>query len=89
MVAIYLLLGILYESPFHPVTILSTVPSAGLGALLALKWAGQELTFVALVGIILLIGIVKKKRDHAGRPRAEGAEAAWRRPAGRDPHRRA
>ncbi len=60
VVAIYLLLGILYESPFHPVTILSTVPSAGLGALLALKWAGQELTFVALVGIILLIGIVKK-----------------------------
>lgn len=60
IVAIYLLLGVLYENLFHPLTILSTAPSAGLGALLALKVAGQDLTFVALVGIILLIGIVKK-----------------------------
>jgi multidrug efflux pump len=60
VVAIYLLLGILYESVVHPLTILSTAPSAGLGALLALKASGQELTFVALVGVILLIGIVKK-----------------------------
>ena len=50
----------MYENLFHPLTILSTAPSAGLGALLALKFAGQDLTFVALVGIILLIGIVKK-----------------------------
>ena len=60
IVAIYLLLGILYENLFHPLTILSTAPSAGLGALLALKLAGQDLTLVAMVGIILLIGIVKK-----------------------------
>lgn len=60
VVAIYLLLGILYENLFHPLTILSTAPSAGLGALLSLKLAGQELTLVAMVGIILLIGIVMK-----------------------------
>lgn len=60
LVAIYLLLGILYESLIHPLTILSTLPSAGLGALLALKVSGLELTLVAMIGIILLIGIVKK-----------------------------
>jgi multidrug efflux pump subunit AcrB len=53
-------LGVLYESYIHPVTILSTLPSAGVGALLALMLAGQELSIVALIGIILLIGIVKK-----------------------------
>jgi multidrug efflux pump len=53
-------LGVLYESFIHPVTILSTLPSAGIGALLALMIAGDELTIVAIIGIILLIGIVKK-----------------------------
>jgi multidrug efflux pump subunit AcrB len=60
LLAIYILLGILYESLIHPLTILSTLPSAGLGALLALMASGQQLTLVALSGIILLIGIVKK-----------------------------
>jgi multidrug efflux pump len=60
LIAIYILLGILYESLIHPLTILSTLPSAGLGALLALLATGQSLTMVALIGIILLIGIVKK-----------------------------
>jgi len=56
----YIVLGVLYESFIHPITILSTLPSAGIGALLALILAGSELTIVALIGIILLIGIVKK-----------------------------
>ena len=59
-VTIYLVLGILYESFIHPLTILSTLPSAGVGALLALMATGQELSIVALIGIILLMGIVKK-----------------------------
>jgi multidrug efflux pump len=53
-------LGILYESLIHPVTILSTLPSAGVGALLALLLTGTDLSIIALIGIILLIGIVKK-----------------------------
>jgi multidrug efflux pump subunit AcrB len=57
---IYLILGILYESLVHPITIISTLPSAGLGALLLLMAAGFDLTVIAIVGIILLIGIVKK-----------------------------
>ena len=60
VVTIYLVLGILYESFIHPLTILSTLPSAGVGALLALMATGQELSIVALIGIILLMGIVKK-----------------------------
>ena len=56
----YIVLGVLYESFIHPVTILSTLPSAGIGALLALILAGSDLTIIALIGIILLIGIVKK-----------------------------
>ena len=60
LLAVYLILGILYESLIHPVTILSTLPSAGLGALLALMLFGSELTLIAFIGIILLIGIVKK-----------------------------
>ncbi|WNJ93787.1 MdtB/MuxB family multidrug efflux RND transporter permease subunit [Bosea sp. 685] len=60
IVTVYIVLGILYESFIHPLTILSTLPSAGIGALLALMAAGQELTIVAIIGIILLIGIVKK-----------------------------
>ena len=60
VVVIYIVLGVLYESTIHPVTILSTLPSAGIGALLALNVAGQDLSVVALVGIVLLMGIVKK-----------------------------
>ena len=60
LLAVYIILGVLYESLLHPLTILSTLPSAGLGALLALRGAGMELTIVALIGIIMLIGIVKK-----------------------------
>ena len=60
LVAVYLVLGILYESLIHPLTIISTLPSAGLGALVALQLAGMELSMIALIGIILLIGIVKK-----------------------------
>ena len=57
---IYLILGVLYESLIHPITIISTLPSAGLGALLLLMAAGFDLSVIAIVGIILLIGIVKK-----------------------------
>ena len=58
--AVYIVLGMLYESLIHPITILSTLPSAGVGALLALMLSGTELSIIALIGIILLIGIVKK-----------------------------
>jgi multidrug efflux pump len=60
LVAVYLVLGILYESTLHPLTILSTLPSAGLGALLALRLTGTEFTLIALLGLFLLIGIVMK-----------------------------
>jgi HAE1 family hydrophobic/amphiphilic exporter-1 len=60
LIAVYVILGVLYESFIHPLTILSTLPSAGLGALLALKLAGQDLNVIGIIGIILLIGIVKK-----------------------------
>jgi multidrug efflux pump len=60
LITVYIVLGVLYESYIHPITILSTLPSAGVGAILALLICGQELTVVALIGIILLIGIVKK-----------------------------
>jgi multidrug efflux pump len=60
IVAVYLVLGVLYESWVHPLTILSTLPSAGLGALLALLYQGYELSLVSFIGIILLMGIVKK-----------------------------
>jgi multidrug efflux pump len=60
LVAMYIVLGVLYESLAHPLTIISTLPSAGLGALLALQITGTPLTVIAFVGIILLIGIVKK-----------------------------
>lgn len=60
LVAVYIVLGILYESTIHPVTILSTLPSAGVGALIALLLTGTELSIIALIGIILLVGIVKK-----------------------------
>jgi len=60
LIAVYIVLGVLYESLAHPLTIISTLPSAGLGALLALYAAGMELSMTALIGVILLIGIVKK-----------------------------
>jgi multidrug efflux pump len=78
IVAIYLVLGMLYESLVHPVTILSTLPSAGVGALLALMMFNTEFSIIALIGVILLIGIVKKNAimmiDFAiSRQRATGA----------------
>ena len=60
IVTMYIVLGILYESFIHPITILSTLPSAGVGALLALMVSGNDLSIIAIIGIILLIGIVKK-----------------------------
>ncbi len=60
IVTMYIVLGVLYESFIHPVTILSTLPSAGVGALLALMLSGNDLSIIAIIGIILLIGIVKK-----------------------------
>ncbi len=60
LVTVYIVLGVLYESFIHPVTILSTLPSAGVGAILALLMFGEDLGIIALIGIILLIGIVKK-----------------------------
>lgn len=60
LLAVYIVLGVLYESLAHPLTIISTLPSAGLGALMALQFYGMELSLIAFIGIILLIGIVKK-----------------------------
>ncbi|MCW8307349.1 efflux RND transporter permease subunit [Acidiphilium sp. PA] len=88
LVVIYIVLGVLYESVIHPITILSTLPSAGIGALLALMLTGTEFTLVALVGIVLLMGIVKKngiimvdfaieaERDRGLTPEAAIMEAA-------------
>ncbi|QAU23779.1 multidrug transporter subunit MdtC [Dyella sp. M7H15-1] len=82
LAAVYIVLGVLYESFIHPVTILSTLPSAGIGALLALMIAGADLDVIGIIGIVLLIGIVKKnaimivdfaleaEREH-GKPPAE------------------
>src|SRR6185369_7444448 len=58
--AVYIVLGVLYESYIHPITILSTLPSAGDGALLALKFTGIEFSIIAMIGVLLLVGIVKK-----------------------------
>ncbi len=81
LVTVYIVLGVLYESYIHPITILSTLPSAGVGALLALIVCGSEFTVIALIGVVLLIGIVKKnaimmidfaieaERDHGLSPR--------------------
>jgi multidrug efflux pump subunit AcrB len=60
LVTVYIVLGVLYESYVHPITILSTLPSAGVGALVALLLCGTDLSVIGLIGIILLIGIVKK-----------------------------
>jgi multidrug efflux pump len=86
LVAVYLVLGILYESYVHPITILSTLPSAGIGALLALMLFGLDFSVIALIGIILLIGIVKKNAimmidvalDLERRQRLEPGEAIYR-----------
>jgi multidrug efflux pump subunit AcrB len=60
LVVVYIILGMLYESFIHPLTILSTLPSAGVGALLALQVGGMDLSVIGIIGLILLIGIVKK-----------------------------
>ena len=79
LVAVYIVLGMLYESYIHPITILSTLPSAGVGALLALLITHTELSVIALIGIILLIGIVKKNAimmiDFALAAERDGAQA--------------
>jgi multidrug efflux pump len=87
IIVIYIVLGVLYESVIHPITILSTLPSAGIGALLALDLFGLDLSVVGLIGIVLLMGIVKKnaimmidfaleaQRDHGLDPRAAIREA--------------
>src|SRR6185312_420461 len=59
-IAIYIVLGVLYESLLHPLTIISTLPAAGLGALLALLVTGTDLSIMGIIGIVLLMGIVKK-----------------------------
>jgi len=88
LVAVYIVLGVLYESYVHPVTILSTLPSAGIGALLALMIAGSDLDVIGIIGIVLLIGIVKKnaimmvdfaleaERQHGRSPREAIFEAS-------------
>ncbi len=80
LLAVYIILGILYESLAHPITIISTLPSAGLGALLALWFAGMELSIMGLIGLILLIGLVKKNGimlvDFALDAEAKGAAPA-------------
>jgi len=87
IIVIYIVLGVLYESVIHPITILSTLPSAGIGALLALRLFGLDLNVVGLIGIVLLMGIVKKnaimmidfaieaQRDHGLSPREAITEA--------------
>ena len=82
VIAIYIVLGVLYESFIHPLTILSTLPSAGVGALLALMLFGYDLSVIALIGIVLLMGIVKKNAilmiDFAHRGRAPPGPVARR-----------
>ena len=88
IIVIYIVLGVLYESVIHPITILSTLPSAGIGALLALRIFGLDLSVVGLIGIVLLMGIVKKnaimmidfaieaQREHGMTPREAITEAS-------------
>jgi hydrophobic/amphiphilic exporter-1 (mainly G- bacteria), HAE1 family len=79
LVVIYIILGILYESYIHPLTILSGLPSAGLGAILSLMWFGMDLSVIAIIGILMLIGIVKKNAimmvDFAIERRSHGVDA--------------
>src|SRR5690554_8094229 len=91
IVLVYLVLGILYESYIHPLTILSTLPSAGVGALLAIQLTGGEFSLISLLGLFLLIGIVKKnailmidfalhlQRDEGQEPRKAIVSAAVQR----------
>jgi len=91
LIAVYMILGVLYESFIHPLTILSTLPSAGVGALLALKIAGQDLNVIGIIAIILLIGIVKKngimivdvalrlEREHGLEPEEAARQASHQR----------
>jgi len=72
LMAVYIVLGILYESYIHPVTILSTLPSAGVGAVLALLIFREDMNVIAIIGVLLLIGLVKKKRDPDGGLRDHG-----------------
>jgi multidrug efflux pump subunit AcrB len=86
LVVVYVILGVLYESYIHPLTILSTLPSAGVGALLALWLGGFDLSVIGIIGIILLIGIVNKNgiilvdfaisRERAGLPAREAVRQA-------------
>ncbi|MBF7686933.1 efflux RND transporter permease subunit [Acinetobacter rathckeae] len=80
VVTMYIVLGILYESWIHPITVLSTLPSAAIGALLALRLSGTEFSLIALIGVILLIGIVKKNAimliDFAIEEKAQGKSAS-------------
>jgi HAE1 family hydrophobic/amphiphilic exporter-1 len=79
VLTIYIVLGVLYESYIHPLTILSGLPSAGLGALISLWWFGMDLSVIAIIGILLLIGIVKKNAimmiDFAIERRRDGVDA--------------
>ena len=79
--AVYIVLGVLYESFAHPITIISTLPSAGVGALLALNFARAGLDIIGIIGIVLLIGIVKKNANHDDRLRARGAAGRGQEPA--------
>jgi hydrophobe/amphiphile efflux-1 (HAE1) family protein len=91
LIAVYVILGVLYESFIHPLTILSTLPSAGVGALLALKFAGEDLNVIGIIAIILLIGIVKKngimivdvalrlEREHGLEPEEAARQASHQR----------
>ncbi|HKD22156.1 MAG TPA: efflux RND transporter permease subunit, partial [Rhizomicrobium sp.] len=91
LIAVYVILGVLYESFIHPLTILSTLPSAGVGALLALKIAGYDLNVIGIIAIILLIGIVKKngimivdvalrlEREHGLEPEEAARQASHQR----------
>ena len=72
IIAVYIVLGVLYESFIHPLTILSTLPSAGVGALLALMALGYDFSLIALIGVILLVGIVKKNATGDDRLRPGG-----------------
>ena len=80
VITVYIVLGVLYESYIHPITILSTLPSAGVGAILALLICRMDLNVIALIGIILLIGIVKKNAimmiDFALEAQREGGKSA-------------
>ena len=84
LLTVYIVLGVLYESTIHPITILSTLPSAGVGALLALLLCRTELSVIALIGIILLIGIVKKNAIIMIDFALEAERTEGKSPSGRD-----